>query len=1815
MTNNCTCDPTNVTRTTLESHIGNTTVHVTSEDHTKINKIPGLESSLNNVSSRVSSLETNANTTINPEDYVTKTDLNKKDYITKTTLDLAIDSSITDNLQNYYTKTQTDNKISDAIANINVETTYPEIASSSSSSSRLVSINSFVTGTQAKPVINISLQDKDSIVLANDVVYVNIYATTDTMDKPSIDKKFTNPGSNWSESISDTGIYLWSSRGMKDVDGNYVAYADKTYWSDPQFCGAVNDTTSDTGVDTDIFNYIYWLTASETGSTAKPSFGVTDAKNAFDKGQTITDKAGTTVRTWNDHPTGVTSTLQYEYCSFAKYDDSTNEWGQYSVPFIFSHYGVDGRDGDGVEYIYKLSQTESVPAIQFDNTDPSYQEDDYIPDGWNDNPQSMYDPYLYQYCSVRKKTNGTWGNFSIPVLWSVYKKPADPVDTESILTLYKAGSKDAESTILTEDERKNSNRPDGWITTYPATGKDEYIYQIVAKTINGIVSLSDDSDEYYWSIPVRITSVDGTSGSDGGYVNYSFAISAQLSTSNVNTAPADINDSDWRDTPLQTTSAKPYLWTRIIKYDGLSNPTSVPTYTRLTGENANVDIQYSSDQIHWHDEFDSENDLYMRVSTDGKKTWSEAIRIVGEQGPTGATGADGADIDFVYCRTKTDDSPNTPTFTVDAINKQGNITVGDSKWTDNPQGVTSEYLYEWVSVNTKPSGSSTWAGYTKPVVWSKYGEKGVDGDTIEYVYKRTTTETTPDTPVAPINDNTLDDNFPVDWTDDPHGVDAEYLYEWVSVRKKSGENGIWGKYTLPVLWAKYGKDGKDGKDGTSAQGYSLDCDNPHVIVDDDTVEQFGVAADATYTLLDSTTESGQYKFEVSVDPSLTGVTCTNNNTTYSNATTTTLIYKATGDKLPMGSFVTEVTAKKRTSDGKESTVATHKQHITVKDFSLGEAYKLNLQTTTLQADSDGKLKVDTTVAVNYTKISNDGSMLLPCDYMKADTNGVAFYMYPKNDQTSTLAGPKFIKGTLLADYYTVVLILSTGSDVITVDIGTVSVTKDGKKGTDGSSVTVRYSKNGTEWHSTFQIDDIYMQTSTNGTTWSNTMRIVGERGEDGAWTDYSFGISANLTTTSPTVAPSDITSWFDGPISTTAAKPYLWMKSQKYSDATTEDGDAKYCRLTGEKGDDGTSVNIKGSVDYYKSSVSGYVPSNDETWAVDNGGNVNGTVIPGHCVVYYDGVNVQYTIPKAGDGYLVNSSFDEKGEYEGHLLVSDETKWIDAGKIQGPAGSDGTPGTSGKTTYVHFAYANSEDGTKDFTTDDNLSGERLYQGVYTDFIEADSTSPSKYTWHKQIGEDVIVLKATPDRLSFPANSNGIHINDSASNEVQLVLYIGGTPIPYTFYTLQYRTADDDTWTSDYKNLEGDVVITDSIEGSDDITVTVTVEIDGASWANDNAWTEYKAIYNGNEYVTRVDWIGSRAGKDVLPGTNGKNGAQIVYNISKFSECNVGKKFKDGTQEEVPCTLDVVIDDASNYYKCIKTYTLADKSTQGPTNTTYWERFETFTNVATDLVLAKKAYIKNLLLNYSTAVDSSNNITVVIDGETGKFTAKNAEITGAIQANTIGYNIQKLPNIDDYQTNISAPIYLLTKDSNELQTSCQVLTMDSSVIVLNSLTEYFDKLIPTYIDSTPQHISFVIPTAKKAGKICMEFFMDNPSKYINNQSDMPSLYIIQGGIQTGYENTVKKYEGIYVPISGKRNANVTFDVKSGNGFDNEIYDPTLIVNDICRRYFQSSYDFDLGLSNGYVELAKWEGTYPRYIKMMSDGEHWYLIDYKYNEYPN
>ena len=113
-------------------------------------------------------------------------------------------------------------------------------------------------------------------------------------------------------------------------------------------------------------------------------------------------------------------------------------------------------------------------------------------------------------------------------------------------------------------------------------------------------------------------------------------------------------------------------------------------------------------------------------------------------------------------------------------------------------------------------------------------------------------------------------------------------------------------------------------------------------------------------------------------------------------------------------------------------------------------------------------------------------------------------------------------------------------------------------------------------------------------------------------------------------------------------------------------------------------------------------------------------------------------------------------------------------------GTNGTPGkdgATGKTTYFHVKYSN--DGGKTFTSN---SGETVgdYIGTYTDFVEADSTLVSSYTWAKIKGAqgDKGATGAKGD--IGPQGPQGVKGNDGKgikSTSVTYQIWSNGTSTP------------------------------------------------------------------------------------------------------------------------------------------------------------------------------------------------------------------------------------------------------------------------------------------------------------------------------------------------------------------------------------------------------------------------------------------------------
>lgn len=95
-------------------------------------------------------------------------------------------------------------------------------------------------------------------------------------------------------------------------------------------------------------------------------------------------------------------------------------------------------------------------------------------------------------------------------------------------------------------------------------------------------------------------------------------------------------------------------------------------------------------------------------------------------------------------------------------------------------------------------------------------------------------------------------------------------------------------------------------------------------------------------------------------------------------------------------------------------------------------------------------------------------------------------------------------------------------------------------------------------------------------------------------------------------------------------------------------------------------------------------------------------------------------------------------------------------KFQGDDGADGIPGengANGETSYLHIAYATSADGKTGFSVTESTG--KTYIGVYTDYVQADSTDPTKYKWAKIKGDTGKGVKSTA--VTYQVSSSGTTI--------------------------------------------------------------------------------------------------------------------------------------------------------------------------------------------------------------------------------------------------------------------------------------------------------------------------------------------------------------------------------------------------------------------------------------------------------------------------
>nr|DAD77137.1 MAG TPA: tail protein [Siphoviridae sp. ctMYd37] len=246
---------------------------------------------------------------------------------------------------------------------------------------------------------------------------------------------------------------------------------------------------------------------------------------------------------------------------------------------------------------------------------------------------------------------------------------------------------------------------------------------------------------------------------------------------------------------------------------------------------------------------------------------------------------------------------------------------------------------------------------------------------------------------------------------------------------------------------------------------------------------------------------------------------------------------------------------------------------------------------------------------------------------------------------------------------------------------------------------------------------------------------------------------------------------------------------------------------------------------------------------------------------------------------------------------SDNPKDYIWSRFRGEDGADGIgiPGENGETSYIHTAYANSIDGTVDFST---TNTDRIYIGHYSDFEKADSADPAKYTWARMRGED-----GPPGRTYYLRANAGVLMMGQdkkiTPNPFNVHAYYrdgqGDEATFKTWWIVEYSKDAGKTWTKMAFNSQtsGITINPDSYSLSADGMIRATIYTDSGRTkiADQQTWQvavdvgmltqeqiveilsnggEFKGLYylNGHLYISLDALMGNAA---ILGGTKNGNG--------------------------------------------------------------------------------------------------------------------------------------------------------------------------------------------------------------------------------------------------------------------------------------------------------------------------------------------------------
>lgn len=198
---------------------------------------------------------------------------------------------------------------------------------------------------------------------------------------------------------------------------------------------------------------------------------------------------------------------------------------------------------------------------------------------------------------------------------------------------------------------------------------------------------------------------------------------------------------------------------------------------------------------------------------------------------------------------------------------------------------------------------------------------------------------------------------------------------------------------------------------------------------------------------------------------------------------------------------------------------------------------------------------------------------------------------------------------------------------------------------------------------------------------------------------------------------------------------------------------------------------------------------------------------------------------------------------------------------------DGIPGADGENSYVHIAYANSEDGFLDFTNE-IPDYDPIYMGILINDVKEDSDNYKDYKWSLIQGEDGICVFLGNESQLIPCTSDG-KVQEELSFTIPFYCYKGTS-----MYACNYVLGSTNYWTQQGFTY----TLNKQCSATDNGLITITAPKDATLRGLKHSILTLTFNVDGEIISKEFNWAKVIKGADGTDGVDGDDGKNLVMYV-------------------------------------------------------------------------------------------------------------------------------------------------------------------------------------------------------------------------------------------------------------------------------------------------------------------------------------------------